>query len=70
MPAGSSEWTHREVVRLSARTGQDACVAEQSGRNDTIGFARKAHIERTDRKPTRSRKSIEYGFGIVPPKAN
>ena len=35
-----------QVMRLPAGTGGNACVAEQSGRDDAIGLAGKARVER------------------------
>ena len=39
-----------QVMRLPAGTRRNARVAEQARRNDAIGLARKAPIERTERK--------------------
>jgi len=51
-----------EVMRLPAGTGRNARVAEQARRNDAIGLASKAPIERTERKtksvPSLPRQSI------------
>ena len=39
-----------QLMCLSAGTGRNACVAEQSRSNDAIGLASKAPIERAERK--------------------
>ena len=39
-----------QVVGLPARADRDGCVGEQSRRNNAIGFASKAGVERTKRK--------------------
>jgi hypothetical protein len=39
-----------QVVCLPAGTDRDTCVAEQSRRNDAIGLAGKARVERTEHK--------------------
>jgi len=39
-----------QVVCLPAGTDRDACVGEQSRRNDAIGLAGKVRVERTERK--------------------
>ena len=40
-----------QIMRFPAATGRNVCVAEQSRRNDAIGRAGKARVERTKRKP-------------------
>src|SRR5260370_35138173 len=43
-----------QVMRLPAGTGWNARVAEQSRRNDAIGLASKAALERADRQTKRA----------------
>jgi hypothetical protein len=39
-----------QIMRFPAGTGRNVCVAEQSRRNDAIGRAGKAAVERAERK--------------------
>src|SRR5712691_7213206 len=48
--SGPGEWSGRADHAFSSRDRPNVCVAEQSRRNDAIGRAGKARIERTKRK--------------------